>query len=479
VPTQVVGTTATTGQVEEEATPESAIPEPLTSTATAIREVVAPSEATEENATTELFTSEQPTPKATATLVPTTGQNIIVLTESPPPLLTPVLTPSPAPSPTFVPLSSLDENLQTIIYTTQGEQGPEIWRVQVDEQGQQAGPIERMNLPTHRRTSIYDLFPSPDGQKVAVSWAYEGGITTFDILDIATGQPIPSFEAQTDPHNYKGYFLDWSPDSQNILVIGAWGTDLPNSMWLVDANNVYREIVKLEHEYPFISSASFSPDGKMIAYNLSDCYECGSQIWRVTLDTLEQQLLFEDSRMYVSDVLWSPDGDYIAFTQWLVESASDDVVMGQLHIITPDGKEERTLSPVATNYAKELFRPAFSPDGQQIAFVIADKAEFRVPLDALSSNVYIANVRSGQVNQLTQFQNTRVLKPNWAPDGSQVAFIAGLGDSASQLGIWMIAVNDRELHRIDVGRTLIDMQSDDPGIQSSSLGMQSAITWLP
>jgi hypothetical protein len=38
-------------------------------------------------------------------------------------------------------LSPLDESLQTIIFTTSGEQGPEIWRVQVDEAGQKAGPV--------------------------------------------------------------------------------------------------------------------------------------------------------------------------------------------------------------------------------------------------------------------------------------------------------------------------------------------------
>ena len=80
IPTQIVGITATASQVAEEATPESATPETLTSTATAIRKATAPSETTEENATSEPSTSERPTPTATATLIPTTEQNITVVT---------------------------------------------------------------------------------------------------------------------------------------------------------------------------------------------------------------------------------------------------------------------------------------------------------------------------------------------------------------------------------------------------------------
>ena len=72
------------------------------------------------------------------------------LTPSP----TPTVRPSPKPLPTFVPLSPLNEDLQTIIFTTNSEQGPEIWRVQVDAQGQKTGDVEQINFRANFRTKI-------------------------------------------------------------------------------------------------------------------------------------------------------------------------------------------------------------------------------------------------------------------------------------------------------------------------------------
>ncbi len=42
--------------------------------------------------------------------------------------------------------------------------------------------------------------------------------------------------------------------------------------------------------------------------------------------------------------------------------------------------------------------------------------------EALLSNIYVVEVESGTVNQVTSFDNVRVETPFWSPDGNTLAF---------------------------------------------------------
>ncbi len=485
----LVTTTPTAGQVAEEAAPESATPELLTPTGTTMNKTTALPEVAEEIVTPEsspLTTT--PALLATATPTAAVGQELTTKTPTPiPPTLT--FIPSPTalpeettPSPAAKALPPLDENLQTIIYTTQGEQGPDIWRVQVDKQGQKAGPVERVDFPSDFRTSVHGLFLSPDGQRVAVWRGYGEGGTSVQILDVASGQLTPLFGKQVDI-DQRAFFLDWSPDSQSVLVMGGSGNpDLVNSAWLVNINtHTYHDAdIKQVNELPLISDASFSPDGKMITYTQSDCYQCGSEIWRIALDKSDQRLLFQDDKMYVRDVSWSPNGNYIAFTQWLVDSfALDEFATGELHIMTVEGNEERLLSPIMTHFYNRPFRPAWSPDGRQIVFVKSENPESERKLEQFSSNIYTIDILNNQVRQLTDYKNTRVIKPTWSPDGTQVLFLTDEQGLDAQFQPRTITTAGQELRFMDVNPASSEALSGSPSIQPGNLDMNTSIIWLP
>lgn len=394
----------------------------------------------------------QPTPRPTSTRPP----------EPPTRTPTPTFTPAP-PTPTPEPLPTLVPGLQTFLYTTTGKRGPEIYRVQLDSTAHIiASSIYRVNTPElwHSRVYLESLYPSPDGKQVAVSWVYGEGGTFVSILNVNDGI-LTSLFGEKAVVDQRAEFLDWSPKGDQILVLGGIDNpDLGGRAWLVDPGTGKTSPVDITQasDVRQITSASFSPDGQVIIYATSDCYQCGSEIWRISIDQQgEKQLLLEEPELRVEDVLWSPDGRYIAFTKWreTAESAT-----GELWIMDPQGNAKRLLSPITTSYYKH-FTPVWSPDGRNIAFVLSEKP----PL----GNVYIVDVLTGDARQLTHFQNVQVLKPIFSPDGSMVAFVVASSDTPEQFEPWIVSTDGRNLRRFDERASVVlNTRSAAP-----------AIAWLP
>ena len=71
-----------------------------------------------------------------------------------------------------------------------------------------------------------------------------------------------------------------------------------------------------------------------------------------------------------------------------------------------DGTDQKRL----TNDARADYRPAYSPDGNQIAFV-RDRGG--------TPNIYVMDSDGGNVVRLT---NHGGLEPAWSPDGSKIAY---------------------------------------------------------
>ena len=104
--------------------------------------------------------------------------------------------------------------------------------------------------------------------------------------------------------------------------------------------------------------------------------------------------------------VWSPDGAWIAYAVLRFPN-------GGLFIVRPDGTGSQQL----TNFQAASL--VWSPDSRYIAFVGNCDG---------NCDIYVANVESGQVRQLTH--NGLVdAYPTWSPDSGQIAFISNRSGS--------------------------------------------------
>ena len=103
---------------------------------------------------------------------------------------------------------------------------------------------------------------------------------------------------------------------------------------------------------------------------------------------------------------WSPDGNQIAFT-----SFRDDANAPEIYVMNADGSGQTNL----TNHPASDAEAAWSPDGTRIAFS-SDRGD-----RGGNSEIYVMNADGSGVTRLTN-HSARDGSPAWSPDGTRIAF---------------------------------------------------------
>jgi len=198
----------------------------------------------------------------------------------------------------------------------------------------------------------------------------------------------------------------------------------------------------------------FSPDGKYISFTSSRGApttgpNAGAQVWLLDRSGGEAQKLTE-VRGGVSGYEWSPDSRRLVLSVKDIDPdvtrppmadttrqrAPSPIVVDRYHF-KEDGEgylaARRThlfLFDVESKKADQLTTgrydetaPAWSPDGQSIAFVSARGTD---PDKANDTNIYVVEARvSAQARQLTKFDGPDDGRLAWSPDGKQIAYLQG------------------------------------------------------
>jgi serine/threonine protein kinase len=327
-----------------------------------------------------------------------------------------------------------------VAFSWQGEKStdPNIHNIYVQLVG--AGSPLRI---TSARAS--DLSPawSPDGRFIA--FEREAGQSYAYFIVPSLGGPERKL-ANAYPAAYGGG-ISWSPDGKYLAVAdGGSPKDSRAGIFFVSVESGERRDSGIEPPAPFIVGPAFSPDGKYLAFVsgsgflsndiyvapvsggkprpvtslhadirgpawmsngkelvFSSNHQGLKTLWRVALTGSDPEPLSipaDDARQ----VTISARGNRLAFLRYKV-----DTNIWEAPAFAAGHRQPLKL--IAST--REDASPAFSPDGQRIAFASNRSGRFEI---------YVCGGDGSNPVQLTSMKAPDTGTPAWAPDGKQIAF---------------------------------------------------------
>jgi Tol biopolymer transport system component len=142
------------------------------------------------------------------------------------------------------------------------------------------------------------------------------------------------------------------------------------------------------------------PHGEAIAYSVLR-QDGGSDLWRTDPDGGNQQVLLECAGAACLNPAWSPDGQVLAYERrdiW-ADAPNLDPKAGRIWILELEAGDDRPL----LDYDVPLHSAVWSPKGQRLAAV-----------SPLLPGVEVHDLRTGEFHQ---FANEWGTAPTWSPDG--------------------------------------------------------------
>ena len=147
---------------------------------------------------------------------------------------------------------------------------------------------------------------SPDGRQVAYQNTDEPAMIV--VMD-ANGQNQRKLTGGSDGITVVG--VGWTPDSKKLLIT----VSEPNKgdvIKLIDvASGVLQTVIQTRM---FLASPSLSPDGQWIAYIDKVIGKMGPGIYLARIDGSERRVLVQLDYHWMSTLRWSPDGKWLAFS---------------------------------------------------------------------------------------------------------------------------------------------------------------------
>jgi Tol biopolymer transport system component len=255
-------------------------------------------------------------------------------------------------------------------------------------------------LPGHHEGPIW----SPDGRQLAYVRTDERGMQVHVMR--ANGSQTKRLTGPPGRHHAPA----WSPDGRRI----AYVEDRDGTSQIFVMRTDGSEKQRLTGAPRSNEAPSWSPDGTRIAY-LSRLRGRQPELYVMGADGRDQHVVptrTTGTIPVVSSVHWLRDGTTLVYTS-RAGLAADEIAFVQ-----SDGSGYRWFS---TGYA-----PSVSPNGALVAYVVS-----RVG----SAQVYLKPVAAGQSRPLTPRMWISV-RPAWSPDGQSIAYLAV--KPGEELAVWIM-----------------------------------------
>ncbi len=229
---------------------------------------------------------------------------------------------------------------------------------------------------------------------------------------------------------------DWSPDGTR-LVTTARDTGAEEPLFEIDlATDTYRQLFECTDPCLGDDEPAYSPDGLRVAFERAfgpftptGPTDCGLWIGEIATGEVVQVTSNTDppcDREYFPR--WSPDGTLL--TYWRELFANDQFVGTAVFTINDDGTDETRL----TDPAMVAGEPDWSPDGEWIVFATYPLNSFN--FEAKVSNLYRMHPDGSGLEQLTHYgvDQLRATQPRYTPDGKWIVFTAVIPETGYDRG---------------------------------------------
>jgi Tol biopolymer transport system component len=273
-----------------------------------------------------------------------------------------------------------------------------------------AVPVAYARAPFAAESNYYTagtVHFSPDGSKLG-AWVNRLGTqetAEFWVLPVGTATPYLAPLPVADLVGFTPRFT-WLPDSRR--VVSALPSPRPGMhMWLMDTERAAPQLLTttggLEND------PAVSPDGKRLALTLQ---QSDYDLYQLSLEHVSPSVVLATSRNEM-DPAWSESSASMAFT-------TDRTGRDEIWLRSQKGDWERPLvtpSDFGASQTYLLSAPAFSPDGQRIAYNRTGPEGARI---------WITPVAGGPPIQLAPGEIFHQDWPSWSADGAWVAYVQSL-----------------------------------------------------